>query len=170
VTLSMSIKSNISSHTPPLLPTANNKNTYWTSERIDEYAKEQGKIYDWARESKSGRFVKDPNEVLAIDGPLKLYSIVTSLFVAVAFSRSTTNFVLVNVLGNSGELQETLTVPALVIIFANVGSAVFNFLQAPKKGRGSLIWAMKGLAGGPLSITQLRNLDVVERDPSEERG
>mmetsp|Transcript_17808 Transcript_17808/g.26346 ORF Transcript_17808/g.26346 Transcript_17808/m.26346 type:complete len:349 (+) Transcript_17808:70-1116(+) len=149
---------------------ANNKNTYWTSERIDEYAKEQGKIYDWARESKSGRFVKDPNEVLAIDGPLKLYSIVTSLFVAVAFSRSTTNFVLVNVLGNSGELQETLTVPALVIIFANVGSAVFNFLQAPKKGRGSLIWAMKGLAGGPLSITQLRNLDVVERDPSEERG
>mmetsp|Transcript_2559 Transcript_2559/g.3779 ORF Transcript_2559/g.3779 Transcript_2559/m.3779 type:complete len:331 (-) Transcript_2559:220-1212(-) len=116
---------------------ASTKDAYWTSERIDEYAKRQGEIYDWARESKSGRFVKDPDEVLAIDGPLRLYSIITSLFVAVAFARSTTDFVLTNILGSSGDLQETLQVPALAILLANLGSAVLNFLQAPKKGRDS---------------------------------
>jgi len=152
------------------MDTASTKDAYWTSERIDEYAKRQGEIYDWARESKSGRFVKDPDEVLAIDGPLRLYSIITSLFVAVAFARSTTDFVLTNILGSSGDLQETLQVPALAILLANLGSAVLNFLQAPKKGRDSFIWAAKGLAGGPLATNQLGSLDAVEKGPSEERG
>ena len=136
----------------------------WTPERVDEYAKRQGQAQDWARRAKLGEFVKDPFETLDFTIQVRVYAVFTAWFIAFANGRATPAF-LKDVIGSWAaedvhSLQETLQIPALVLGLTSLGSAVVcaSFL-APERNRSAIVWAVKGLFGGPLAITELRTLD-----------
>lgn len=137
----------------------------WTPERLDEYAKMQGKAQSWARRSKLREFVKDPYETMESPITFQLYAIFTSWFIAFAFGRATPVF-LGDVAAESltatdiHNWMDTLHVPALALALASFGSSVFcAALLAPERNRSVLVWAMKGLFGGPLAVQQLQELD-----------
>jgi hypothetical protein len=136
----------------------------WTPERLDEYARIQGKAQSWARRAKLGEFVKDPYETMESPIEFQLYAVFTAWFIAFAFGRATPAF-----LGNVGgsltateihDLMNTLHLPAFVLALASIGSSMFCAARlAPERNRSVLVWAMKGLFGGPLAIRQLQELD-----------
>ncbi|KAG7342013.1 hypothetical protein IV203_007105 [Nitzschia inconspicua] len=136
----------------------------WTPERLDEYAKMQGRAQSWARRAKLGEFVKDPFE--SLDSPIefRLYAVLTAWFVAFSFGRATPAF-LRDVVGSWSDpdihsLTDTLQVPALALALASMGSSIIcGALLAPEKNRSVLVWAVKGFFGGPLAVRQLRELD-----------
>jgi hypothetical protein len=124
----------------------------------------QGKAQSWARRAKLGEFVKDPYETMESPMEFQFYSVFTAWFIAFAFGRATPAF-----LGDLGgsmtpteiqNLMDTLHVPALVLALASVGSCVFCAAKlAPERNRSVLVWAAKGLFGGPLAVRQLQQLN-----------
>ena len=133
----------------------------WTPERLDEEGKKAGQAMAWARKVRAGEFKKDPYEFLNIEGGLAAYSIITSLLVAFAFGNSTTKMLQLLKL-NANEIEGILNLaqgPALAVVLASAASCIFCLTQAPAKNRSVLIWALKGYAGGPLTVGQLRELD-----------
>lgn len=136
----------------------------WTPERLDEYAKMQGKAQSWARRAKLGEFVKDPFETMDSPVEFRLYAVFTAWFIAFAFGRATPAF-LSDVVGSwtstdIRNLTDGLHVPALALGLASLGSsAVCAALLAPERNRSVLVWAVKGFFGGPLAVRQLRELD-----------
>lgn len=130
----------------------------WTPEKLDEAGKKAGQAQAWARKAKMGELKKDPFEVLAVEGELRIYSILVALTTALAFGNSTPTLIYRTGLG-SEELVEVLKIPALVLLIAAAGSAVVNAaVLAPPKRRSSVVWGIKGLMGGPLAVRQLREL------------
>jgi hypothetical protein len=124
----------------------------------------QGKAQSWARRAKLGEFVKDPYETMESPIEFQLYAVFTAWFIAFAFGRATPAF-----LGGVGgtisttdihDLIGTLRVPACVLALVSMGSCwVCAAMLAPERNRSVLVWAMKGLFGGPLAIRQLQELD-----------
>jgi hypothetical protein len=127
---------------------------------LDEQGRKQGRAVDWARQAKAGAFVKDPLEILAIDGDLRTYSVVSSLLVAFAFGQTATYSIL-DLLQLSSDLQRTLQAPSMAILVANVGSSILAYGMAPTKNRSKFVWGIKGLFGGPLAIAQLRGSETL---------
>mmetsp|Transcript_1447 Transcript_1447/g.1037 ORF Transcript_1447/g.1037 Transcript_1447/m.1037 type:complete len:135 (+) Transcript_1447:81-485(+) len=129
----------------------------------------------WAKKAREGEFLKDPFELLSIEGSLQLYSIVTTLITAFAFGKSSTKL-LEDVLqfsnSESGSLLGLLQVPALVFVLASIGSCVVcGAILAPSKNRNWFVWGVKGFAGGPLAILQLKSLDsLITRGEAEEKA
>ena len=136
----------------------------WTPERLDEEGKRAGQAMAWARKARAGEFKKDPFEMLNIEGSLQVYSVLTSVFVAVAFGKSTSRLFEILQM-NSDEMQQMngilnlLHGPALAMILASIGSGIFCILEAPAKNRSTFVWAMKGYIGGPVAVLQLRGLE-----------
>jgi hypothetical protein len=131
----------------------------WTADKLDEEGRKLGRASDWARQAKAGSFIQDPAEILAIDGSLRVYSVLTSLLIAFAFGRVTEG--VIDSLQLDHSLQETLQVPAITVVLANIGSSFVTYTQAPEKNRSKFVWGVKGLLGGPVAISQLRSLDVL---------
>jgi hypothetical protein len=149
----------------------------WTPERLDEYAKMQGRAQAWARRARMGEFVSDPYETIDMPLPARVYSIVTAFWIAFAFGRATPTF-LTDVVGLEGldtadevaRLTGALQIPGLALALAGVGSClVCGALLAPERKRSVPVWALKGLLGGPLSVLELRGLGtLITREQEEE--
>lgn len=135
----------------------------WTPERLDEEGRKRGEAIAWARRAKAGEYRKDPDENVVVDGPLRLYCVLTSLFVAFAFGRSSPAALSTIGYGGddaAGRLLESLQGPAFAIVLASLASGIISAAAiAPTKNRSSIVWAVKGYAGGPLAILRLRGLD-----------
>ena len=159
-----------------VLPYADNKNKgprqtpIWTPEKLDEAGKKAGEAQAWARKARMGELKKDPFEVLAVEGELRIYSIFVAVIVALGFGNSTPTAL--KMIGfDSGDVLDVIRIPALALLLAGAGSAIFNgVIFAPQKKRSSFVWGVKGLMGGPLAVLQLRRLDDLKtRGESEER-
>jgi len=145
----------------------------WTPEKLDEYATQQGKAQSWARRSRLGEFVKDPDEMSDLSTEVRLYAISTAFFVAFAFGRATPTFLAeilhVGTINSAGGLQDILKAPAFVLALASLGSSILcaAFL-APERNRSVISWGLKGLFGGPLTVLQLKELDsLITREEEE---
>jgi hypothetical protein len=136
----------------------------WTPEMLDEEGKKRGRAQAWARKARAGEFVKDPYEMLAIEGAIQAYSIFFFLLISFAFGRATPSLFEMMHLENVGHnVQEIAQVPALVAILTAVGSSVVtSTILAPEKNRSQFVWAVKGLFGGPVAIAELRGLDMLQ--------
>jgi len=136
----------------------------WTPEMLDEEGKKRGRAQAWARKARAGEFVKDPYEMLAIEGAIQAYSISFFLLISFAFGRATPSLFEMMHLENIGHnVQEIAQVPALVAILTAVGSSVLtSTILAPEKNRSQFVWAVKGLFGGPVAIAELRGLDMLQ--------
>ena len=150
-----------------VMPYADNTNKgprqtpLWTPEKLDEAGKRAGEAQAWARKARLGELKKDPFEVLAVEGELRLYSIIVAMTVSFAFGRSSQQALsMVGISSGSEELLEFLKIPALALLAAGLGSGLINALvMAPPKKRSGFTWGVKGLMGGPLAVRQLRELD-----------
>jgi len=166
-----------------VMPFADKRNTGpmqtpdWTPERLDEEGKRAGQAMAWARKSRAGEFKKDPFEMLNIEGFLQVYSVFTSVFVAVAFGKSTPRLfeilpTLMNMDINMQDVNGLLDVlkgPALAMILASIGSCIYCTLEAPGKNRSTFVWGLKGYVGGPVAVLQLRGLgDLITRGEADE--
>lgn len=146
----------------------------WTAEKIDEYAIQQGRAQDWARRSRQGEFMKDPAETSDLPTEVRLYAMATSLFFSFSFGRATPNFLAdllhVGTLDSAEGLQGVLQVPALVLALASLGSGVLCAASlAPERNRSVIVWGLKGLLGGPLTVLKLKDLDsLITRAETEE--
>ncbi|KAL3801125.1 hypothetical protein HJC23_002418 [Cyclotella cryptica] len=147
-----------------VMPFADNKNKgprqtpLWTPEKLDEAGKKAGQAIAWARKAKMGELKKDPFEVMAVEGELRIYSIIVAITTALAFGNATPTLMSMTGLG-SDELVKFLRIPAVVLLVASAGSGIVNAaVLAPPKRRSSLVWGVKGLMGGPLAVRQLREL------------
>ena len=107
-----------------------------------------------------------------IEGPLQFYSIMTTLTVAFAFGNSSPKLLeILNFGGDSSSLLESLQAPALAFVAASIGSCVGCAILAQQKNRSPFVWGIKGFAGGPLAIRQLRPLgDLITRGEAEEQA
>ena len=137
----------------------------WTPERLDEEGRRAGMAASWARKARAGEFKNDPFELLSVTGRIQLYSIITSLWTAFAFGNSTR--AMLNILNiSSSDADSLLNLaqgPALVFLISSLGSSVAcGFFVAPKKNRSAFTWFIKGWAGGPLSLLQLKDLDSLK--------
>ena len=153
----------------------------WTPEQLDLEGQKLGRASDWARNAKAGAFVPDPYELLVIDGNLRTYSIGTSLLVSIVLSHHVTAQLLgvatatatatatAATLETAVDFQSALEPLAYTILIANVGACLFNANMAPSKKRNTWVWAFKGLFGGPLAISQLRNLDTLMTRAEQEQ-
>ena len=131
----------------------------WTPEKLDEAGKKAGEAQAWARKARMGELKKDPYEVLAVEGGLRVYSIIVAITVALAYGNATPNALNMIGLESDNLLVDLMKIPALALVVAGVGSAVVNGVAlAPGKKRSSFVWGLKGLFGGPLAVTQLREL------------
>ena len=146
----------------------------WTPERIDEQAKRTGDALAWARKAKAGEFQKDPDEILAVEGGLQTYCMLTALTIAFAFGRATPPALTMLGLtdGSVRGLLDALQAPALALAIASLGSAVMSsIILAPGKNRNSFVWGVKGLAGGPLAVLRLRGLEpLITQAEADKRG
>jgi hypothetical protein len=141
----------------------------WTAEQLDLEGRKLGRASDWARNAKAGAFVSDPYELLVLDGNLRIYSMVTSLLVAFLLSHHVTGQLL-SMMEIPTVTRSTFEPLAYTIVMANVGACVVNANIAPSQNRNRWVWAIKGLFGGPLSISQLRSLDtLITRAEQEQR-
>ena len=105
-----------------------------------------------------GELKKDPYELLAVEGTLRVYSIFAVITTALAFGKATPT--VLNMAGTGAdELIDFVRIPGLVLSVAAAGSAAVNAVfLAPPKRRSSIVWGLKGLMGGPLAVIQLREL------------
>lgn len=152
-----------------VMPYADNTNKgprqtpLWTPEKLDEAGRKAGEAQAWARRARLGELKKDQNEILEVEGELRLYSIITAMTVAFAFGNSSKQAL--DMIGISGvdPLLEVLQIPALTLLVAGFGSGLANALIfAPEKKRSGFVWGVKGLMGGPLALRQLRELDELK--------
>lgn len=142
----------------------------WTPEKLDEAGKKAGQAQAWARKAKMGELKKDPFEVMAVEGELRIYSIIVAITTALAFGNATPTFMDMTGLG-SDELVEFLRIPALVLLVAAAGSGIVNAaVLAPPKRRSSLVWGVKGFMGGPLAVRQLKELGDLKTIGESEGG
>jgi hypothetical protein len=137
----------------------------WTPEKLDEWGKKQGEALAWARKAKEGLFVTDPNETLDLTLPQRAFSILVAFLAATAFGQSTPTF-LTSVLGSDPD-SSILAVPAalqpfaLVLVVSALGSSIVSVMFSQKLNRNMIIWGIKGLLGGPLTVLQIRQLDAL---------
>lgn len=152
-----------------VMPFADKRNTGplqtpdWTPERLDEEGRRAGQAQAWAKAAKAGEFRKDPFEQMNIEGSLQLYCIFATCLASISLGRATPRaLALINM---DDEIINFLQIPSLALIVAAFGSSILcaAFL-APGKNRSSLIWAVKGAAGGPLAVLQLRGLDALKTE------
>jgi hypothetical protein len=147
----------------------------WTADKLDEWGKQQGKAQAWAKRAKAGEFVKDPQETMDLDTSQRVFSILTGLLAALALGKSTPTFFLetTGLLTDESALQNTLTglqLPAIGLLAASMGSAIYCFLQSQPKNRNALVWAVKGALGGPFTIRSLRDAGaLLTRAEDDER-
>eukprot|EP00571_Detonula_confervacea_P011654 CAMPEP_0172312406 /NCGR_PEP_ID=MMETSP1058-20130122/17417_1 /TAXON_ID=83371 /ORGANISM="Detonula confervacea, Strain CCMP 353" /LENGTH=377 /DNA_ID=CAMNT_0013025851 /DNA_START=72 /DNA_END=1205 /DNA_ORIENTATION=- len=147
-----------------VIPYADNTNKgprqtpLWTPEMLDEAGKKAGEAQAWARKSRMGRLKKDPFEMLAVEGELRVYSVFVAITVALAWGNATPTAL--NAIGvHSDDFLIFFKIPSLALLAAGLGSAVVNSVSlAPPKNRSSFVWGLKGLMGGPLAVLQLREL------------
>lgn len=141
----------------------------WTPEMLDEEGRRAGKAMAWAKAARAGEFKKDPFERLNIEGSLQAYSIITALIASFAFGRASPSFlsVVLGIDATTGKdgvgFFSILQGLALVLMLNSVlASVLCGGVFAPKLNRNSFTWGVKGLAGGPLAILQLRSLEVLK--------
>lgn len=134
----------------------------WTPEKLDESMKDRGKVYDWARQVRTGDIVLDEFETPNIEGSLRLYSVFSSVVIALGFGRSTSGLLL-NVLDFDDKattsIIDAIQGPALALVLTSVGSSIASFIVAAEKNRSKFVWGFKGLLGGPPAILELRALE-----------
>ena len=144
----------------------------WTAERLDEEGRKAGQAQAWARKARAGEFKGDPYEILTIEGGLQVYSILTTLFTAFSFGGSTRTLLVDILHEDANEMNNLLNLlqgPALALVLASIGSCIFCGTTAPGKNRNAFVWGVKGFAGGPLALLQLRNLEsLVTRGEADE--
>jgi len=100
-----------------------------------------------------------------MDGELRLYSIITTMVVCLAYGNSTPRaFEMMGLSVASKNVDLTIVkIVALGVIVAGLGSAIVNGVAlAPPRRRSSFVWGVKGLFGGPLAVLQLRVLDELK--------
>ena len=133
----------------------------WTPEMLDEAGKKAGEAQAWARKARMGELKKDPFEMLAVEGELRVYSIFVAITGALGFGNATPKALQMLGLGSGADnALDFLQIPALALVVAGIGSAVANgVIYAPPKRRSSFVWGVKGLMGGPLAVRQLQELD-----------
>jgi hypothetical protein len=164
---------------------------YWTAEKLDEYGKMRGRVLAEARREQADVIVPDRWEdaVGSLGAAQRLHSIVTAVLASAALGRSTPAFV--EQILHSGPsdhlpLLDALRIPAAALLLASAGSAAYCASQAPEKRRNPVVWAVRGLLGGPASARQLRDLpplltgremeekraeeEQLESDPRQRRG
>ena len=135
------------------------------TEKLDEWGKQQGKVQAWARREREGTLVTDTLESLDLDLQQRVFSILTALLLATAFGKSTPTFLdeilaLQDRMASQG-IVGALEGPALGLLLASVGSCIFCATSAPSKNRNPLLWAIKGLLGGPLTVRLLRESETL---------
>jgi hypothetical protein len=107
------------------------------------------------------------SERFSLGGAQRAYMVFTCFSTALAHGRASQELLLSdsNSFGlNLSSLSDLVTVATIIsnalIIFAVVSSS-FSFKTARLKNRNPVVWALKGLLGGPLTALQLRDLDVL---------
>ena len=139
----------------------------WTPAMLDEEGRKAGKAMAWAEAAKAGEFQSDPYERMNVEGKLQIYSIATALLTGFAFGKSTPAFLSL-VLGGD-DAAATVTGPLgllqglafVLVLNAVLAGVLCGGVFAPKLNRSGFIWGVKGLAGGPLAIIQLKGLDIL---------
>lgn len=132
----------------------------YTVEELDRMSERQSKAARWANDARRDTLVRDPMETFDLDLTQRVYAMTTALLVVTAYGKSTPTFLTQFVglpAGSGSEFLGVLQIPALVLLLASVGSTVVCGMQANDKRRNPVVWAFKGLMGGPLTVGQLRN-------------
>jgi len=130
-----------------------------TPEMLDEEGRKAGRAVAWAKAARAGEYKKDPYEKMNVENDLQVYSILSVLFVSFAFGKSSDKALDLLGFTNDGILS-VLHGPALVLFLVSISSCVFcAIFLAPEKNRSPFIWGVKGLAGGVLTVLQLKELD-----------
>jgi hypothetical protein len=134
----------------------------WTAERIDDELSRQGDAVSWARRARDERIVTDRAESLELGNVQQAYSLLTASLGAASFGKSTPIFLtMAGVLGSQEQIQgmlDVLRIPSLGLFLASVASSVLCSKQAVEKRRNSIVWTLKGLLGGPLTLRELQQL------------
>jgi len=138
----------------------------WTPEMLDEEGRKRGKAQAWARKARAGEYRRDPMERAGVEGSIRAYCIAWIMTAAFAFGGSSPTF-LHTFCGltdsASATILDVLHPIALVLIAASIGSGVVSsVVLAPPLNRSSFNWGLKGLAGGPLTILQLKSLEALK--------
>ena len=132
----------------------------WTPELLDEEGRRAGRAMSWAKAARAGEFKKDPYESMNIEGGLQVYSIFSVLFTTFAYGRASRE-ALTSMNMGGGDVDSflsSLQVPALTVVIAALGSSILCSFLAQGKNRNGFVWGVKGFAGGPIAILQLRGL------------
>jgi len=163
------------------MPFADKRNTAprqtpdWTPERLDELGKSIGRAESWAREAKAKSFIKDQRETIDLTLQQRAYSVLTTVLIATAFGKSTDTFLidLVKIVPDKAtatSIKEALQGPAFGLLMASIGSFVYSYKESKEQNRNSIMWAIKGLLGGPFTVTLLRSSDpLITREEDETR-
>ena len=137
----------------------------WTPERVDDELSRQGAAISWARQAREDRLMKDSAESLDLDVVQLAYSVVTALLIAVSFGKATPAFLtMIGIEGASNETQgllDILKVPTIGLAAASAASSFLCRTKASEKKRDQIVWMIKGILGGPITIRQLQELPVL---------
>ncbi len=145
----------------------NRRQPEWTAEQLDEEGRRRGKTYDWARkvreEKERNIGKKDLAETIDVHGELRVYAISFTLLSSLAYGKATPQAL--EWIQASPTLLALVQGVALTLLLASVGSSIYSSaVLAPPKNRNSLIWAVKGFAGGPPAVFQLKELKDLPRN------
>jgi hypothetical protein len=138
----------------------------WTVEQIDDWGKQQGRVESWARNAKLGAYVSDPMERFdSLVLSQRLYSILTSFLTAIAFGNATPQLLLwinasYDITAISDNFIDILRVPSSILLILAFGSSIYCGSQAPTKNRSTMVWGIKGLLGGPITIQQFQSMST----------
>lgn len=156
------------------IPFSNRKNVStkrrqpeWTAEQLDEEARRRGKTYDWARkvreEKEKNIGKKDLAETIDVHGGLRVYAIIFTLLSSIAYGKATPPAM--EWIDASPTFLTMTQGVALILLSASIVSSIYSsVVLAPPKNRNSLIWAIKGFAGGPPAVFQLKELNDIPRN------
>jgi hypothetical protein len=144
----------------------------WTPEMLDEEGRKRGKAQAWARKARAGEYRRDPMERTGVEGSIRAYCIVWIMTTAFAFGQSSPTFLqtFVGLTDSaSATILDVLHPIALALIAASIGSCVVSsVVLAPPLNRSSFNWGLKGLAGGPLTVFQLKSLEALRTRGEDE--
>lgn len=145
----------------------NRRQPEWTAEQLDEEARRRGKTYDWARkvreEKEKNIGKKDLAETIDVHGGLRVYAIIFTLLSSIAYGKATPPAM--EWMDASPTFLTLIQGVALILLSASIVSSIYSsVVLAPPKNRNSLIWAIKGFAGGPPAVFQLKELNDLPRN------
>ena len=113
--------------------------------------------------------MRDSSESLDLEVLQQLHSVITATLIAVSFGKATPTFLSSFGMTTTDGLLDSLKIPTTVLCIVSVASAALCGIKASEKRRSPILWTIKGLLGGILTLQQLNGLpDLMTRAEFEQ--